>query len=356
MIDSIDDARLPHELIELAYRRLEPEIWDYLIGGSETETTLVRNRAALDKLALRPRVLRNVSSIDTSSNFLDWHSSLPIALAPIGSLDSFWENGALEAARAASEFGVPIIISAAIPQSVELAAINGGSKVLQLFARGDEAWFDEQIKRATELGYSSICITVDQAMPGSRERDIAKRFEKPWSKLAKGAEFQAKFDWDDLARLLERSTAKIWIKGIATAEDAVRACDIGVEAIYISNHGGRQLDYGRGSATVAAEIIPAVDGRTKIVVDGGVCRGSDVVKLIAQGADCVGIGRLYLYGLAAGGAAGVRKVLEILQHEVQICLGLLGVTSFAELDPTYLEASDARAGSGAHSAFPLLRI
>lgn len=347
---------LTHEIIEAAHRNLRPEIWNYLVGGSESETTLKRNRHALESLALRPRVLRDVSRIDPSIDFLAAHSSLPVVLAPVGSLDSFWPDGASETLRAAAACDIPMFVSSSIPKSIEVGPTGKGCKVFQIFARGDSGWVEDQVRRAVDLGYGAICITVDTALPARRERDIAGRFEKPWSKAAKGVSYQASFDWDQLNRLVELRTCKVIVKGITTAEDALLSCETGVDAIYVSNHGGRQLDCGQGSTRAAVEVIAAIAGRAKVIVDGGVSRGSDVVKLMALGASSVGIGRLYLYGLAAAGAEGVQRILDILKSEIVICLGLLGLRSFAEINKTYVEGAQALSCSHVHSAFPLLKL
>jgi isopentenyl diphosphate isomerase/L-lactate dehydrogenase-like FMN-dependent dehydrogenase len=166
--------------------------------------------------------------------------------------------------------------------------------------------------------------------------------------------FQARLTWDKIKRFKKSSKLPLILKGIATAEDAIIACDHGIEAIYVTNHGGRQLDHGRGSVDILPEVVSAVRGRAQIIVDGGFCRGTDVVKGMALGADAVAIGRLYLYGMAAAGEAGIHRVLELLEDEIRICLGLLGVAKFAELNETYLHAASPVTTPHQFSAFPLL--
>ncbi|HEX2114541.1 MAG TPA: alpha-hydroxy acid oxidase, partial [Alphaproteobacteria bacterium] len=171
-----------------------------------------------------------------------------------------------------------------------------------------------------------------------------------------GREFQMTLTWADVARLKKRLTIPMMLKGIATAEDATLAVEHGVEVVYVSNHGGRQLDHGRGTMDMMPEIVEAVGGKALIVIDGGFCRGTDIVKAMAAGADLVGLGRMQCFGLAAAGEAGVVRMLELLEHEVQICFGLLGVTRWSELDRSYLHPAPAVEAARTLGAFPLLSI
>ncbi len=299
-----------HELVAAARRKLSQNIWDYLIGGAETETTVRRNRQALDSLAFRPRVLRDVSSIDTSGKLLGHALRSPVVLAPIGSLESFDPGGAASAAKAAAQFGIPLFVSSVTqPDLEETAKAASGPKIFQLYVRGDDAWVDDVAQRAVDAGYDAFCFTVDTAIYSRRERDIAKRFVKPWRERVIGIEFQAGLTWKHVERFRAKHRIPLILKGIATAEDAALACEHGIAAIYVSNHGGRQLDHGRGTMEFLPEIVAAVKGRAEIIVDGGFCRGTDVVKALALGATAVGLGRLYCYGLAAAGRDGVVRVL-----------------------------------------------
>jgi glycolate oxidase len=230
-------------------------------------------------------------------------------------------------------------------------------KVFQLYVRGDFAWIEEVTKRAVDAGYDAFCMTVDTAIYSRRERDIAKRFVKPWRQRATGQHFQAALNWDDVKRWKERfPQTPLALKGIATAEDAAIACEHGVEVVYVSNHGGRQLDHGRGALDVLPEVVKVVDGRAKVWIDGGFSRGSDIVKAVAMGAELVGLGRLYCYALAAAGKAGVAQMFELLEAEVHEVLGLLGVTSFGQLDGSYLAAAPPVVMPHVHSAFPLTNL
>ncbi len=346
-----------HEIVAAAHATLDRNMWDYLIGGTETETTVARNRLALDRIGFRPRVCVDVSAIDTGADFLGHRVAMPVLLAPVGGLDTMAAGGGATVAEGAGMAGVPFCLSSVTEQRLEdVAAAASGPRVFQLYVRGDAAWVDDHVHRAMAAGYDAFCITVDSAIYSRRERDIANRFTKPW-RANPSASFQAAVSWADLERFRAAHPAvRLWLKGIAVAEDAVRACDLGVDAVWVSNHGGRQLDHGEGSMAVLPEIAAAVAGRARIVVDGGISRGSDVVKAIASGADVAAIGRLYCYGLAAGGAAGVQRLMELLQIEVAEVLGLLGLTSFAGLDRSYLRAVDAVVPPHVHSAFPLLRL
>ena len=345
-----------HEIVGAARAALPPGPWAYLIGGTETETTVRRNRQALDSIAFRPRVLRDVRRVDATTPCLGRKARLPVLLAPIGGLESLVEGGAAAAARGAAQFGVPQMLSSVCqPGLEETAAAADTQRIFQLYVRGDDAWVDEHVRRAREHGYAAFCLTVDVAWYSRRERDLVGRFVKPWrGDAAKGRDFQAALSWDQVKRYKDKHDLPLILKGIATAEDAAIAAEHGVEVVYVSNHGGRQLDHGLGAIAVLPEVVAAVGGRARVWVDGGFMRGSDVVKAIALGAQMVGLGRLPCLGLAAAGASGLVRALEILEEEVLTCLGLLGVTSLAELGARHLAACAPVAPAGALSAFPLL--
>jgi len=353
-----DDFQTLHEIVARARQNLNQNDWDYIVGGAETETTLRRNRLALDSLALRPRVLRDVSTIDASVTALGHRLRLPVVLAPVGSLESFHAGAAASAVRAARAFGIAHMLSSVCAPGLEKVAeaAPDAVRVFQLYVRGDEAWVDDHIERAIAHGYAAFCLTVDTAIYSRRERDIAKRHVVAGRRRASGREFQAALDWRAVKRIKSKFAISLALKGIATAEDARIALDHGVDWIYVSNHGGRQLDHGRGTMEMLPEITAAVDGRAGIIIDGGFARGTDVVKAIAGGANLVGLGRMQCYALAAGGEAALVRMLEILDDEVRRSLGLLGVTNFAELDRSYLQLAPSASAPHALSAFPLLKI
>jgi glycolate oxidase len=348
------------EIVAAARANLAPGPWSYLIGGAETETTVRRNRLALDSIAFRPRVLRDVSRIDSSAVFLGQRVRLPVMLAPIGGLESIVEGGAAAAARGAAAFGVPQMLSSVCQPGLEATAAAAETvRVFQLYVRGDDAWVDDHVRRAQDHGYRAFCLTVDVSMYSRRERDLVGRFVKPWRATAPaGSGFQSALSWDQVKRYKDKYADKhslpLILKGIATAEDAEIAVQHGVEVIYVSNHGGRQLDHGLGSMTVLPQIVAAVAGRAEVWVDGGFMRGTDVVKAIALGAKTVGMGRLPCLGLAAAGVPGLVRALEILEDEIRTCLGLVGVTSFAELTPQHITAAPPVGEHHVFSAFPLL--
>ncbi|MGH6814946.1 MAG: alpha-hydroxy acid oxidase [Hyphomicrobiaceae bacterium] len=350
-----------HEFVKAARMKLNPYIWDYLVGATETETTMRRNRLALDAIALRPRVLRDVSHIDSTSAFLAKPIRLPVLLAPIGSLESFDAGGGMTVAKAAAQFGVPMLLSSVT--TFELEAVRkagaGGVMIFQLYVRGDDAWVDRYAERAIASGYDAFCITVDTALYSRRERDIAKRFVKPWRTAVGGSDmtYQAALSWKNIERFKRKHRIPLLLKGIATAEDARIAIEHGVEIIYVSNHGGRQLDHGRGAMDFLPEVLDVTAGKARVVVDGGFCRGTDILKAIAMGADAVGIGRLFCYGLAAAGQGGIVRLLEILEQEAKAALGLIGVTQFGALDRSCLHfGAPIVADPHVHSAFPLLDL
>lgn len=347
--------RTLHQIVKAARLRLNQTYWDYLVGGTETETTLRRNRLAIDSLALRPRVLNDVSEVDTASTFLGHKLVIPCLLAPIGSLQVFEEGGGATAAKAAGEFGIMSIASSVCtPDVEEIAAASDAPKVYQLYVRGDANETDAVVKRVIDSGYSAFCLTVDTAVVSRRERDIAKGVI-PTSQATPGDfTYQARLSWDDVKRIKDKFDIPLILKGINRADDAAKALELGVDVIYVSNHGGRQLDQGPGALDLLPEIVAEVDGRAEVAVDGGFYRGTDIVKAMAMGANAVGLGRLEAWAMAAGGAPAVVDMLQILQHEIRTGLALCGVTGFDELDESFVTEADAVYEPSVFSAFPLL--
>ncbi|HKI99444.1 MAG TPA: alpha-hydroxy acid oxidase [bacterium] len=353
------DFQTLHEIVLAAKLNLNQGDWDYIVGGTETETTLRRNRRALDSVAFRPRVLRDVSQIDASQTFLGRKLRLPLMLAPVGSLEAFTPEGGTAAGKAAGEFGIAQTLSSVCQPGLEQLAqdVPDTLRAYQLYVRGDAAWIDDVVKQAIDNGYGAFCLTVDTDKYSRRERDIAKRNERAaLRRFAPGREWQERLSWDYVKHFKDTFDLPLMLKGIATAEDAALACEHGVDYVYVSNHGGRQLDHGRGGLDVLPEVVKAVNGRARVIFDGGIVRGTDIVKAMALGAHMVAMGRMECIGLAAAGAAGLVRVLELLEHEVQIALGLLGVTSWETLDASYLHPAEPVTDPHMLSAFPLLTL
>ncbi len=279
-------------------------------------------------------------------------------IAPVGALEIFDPEGAASVARGAGKFGAAHMLSSVSEPGLEQVALAAPDalRIYQLYVRGDDAFVEDCVGRAITNGYSAFCLTVDTAHYSRRERDIAKRYVRESRLRSTGGDYQKGLSWRTVKLIKDKFKIPLVIKGIATAEDAAIALDHGVDWIYVSNHGGRQLDHGRGAMHVLPEIVDAVKGRAKIMVDGGFCRGTDIVKGIASGADIVGIGRLQCWALAAAGEAGIERMLELLEDEVLRCLGLLGATSFQELDKTCLHPATATNAPSVFSAFPLLDV
>ena len=228
------------EIVAAARANLAPGPWSYLMGGAETETTVKRNRHALDSIAFRPRVLRDVSQLESSATFLGQKVRLPILLAPIGGLESIVQGGAATAALAAAEFGVPQMLSSVCqPGLEETARAANNIRVFQLYVRGDDAWVDDYVRRAKDNGYCAFCLTVDVAHYSRRERDIIGRFVKPWrARALEGAAFQAGLSWDNVKRFKDKHDVPLIIKGIATPEDAEIAVEHAPRPVEIAHIGG----------------------------------------------------------------------------------------------------------------------
>jgi isopentenyl diphosphate isomerase/L-lactate dehydrogenase-like FMN-dependent dehydrogenase len=347
-----------HEFIRKARVRLNQTAWDYVVGATETETTLRRNRMSLDEIAFRPRVLRDVAKVDASVERFGRKMRLPVMMAPVGALEIFDPGSGASVARAAGKFCAAQMLSSVSEPGLEKVAeaAPDALRMYQLYVRGDDAFVEDCVSRAIKNGYSAFCLTVDTAHYSRRERDIAKRYVRESRLRATGGDFQKSLNWRTVKMIKDKFKIPLVIKGIATAEDAQIAVDHGVDWIYVTNHGGRQLDHGRGSMHVLPEVVAAVGGRAKIMVDGSFCRGTDIVKALIMGADLVGIGRLQCWALAAAGETGVVRMLELLEDEVIRCLGLLGVKNFAELDKSYVHAATPTNLPHVFSAFPLLDI
>jgi isopentenyl diphosphate isomerase/L-lactate dehydrogenase-like FMN-dependent dehydrogenase len=367
---SIDDLRL------LAKRRLPRSIFEFVDGGAGAEETLRRNRSDLQRLTLLPYVSVNVAQRSTEVLIAGQGAALPLILAPTGLAGLYWPEGEIAAARAAAAAGIPFCLSTNSVASMEevAKACPDGDRWFQLYFLKDEALMDALLNRARSNGYRVLCLTLDLAVQGRRDRDIRNAFTVPFRPTVqtiyeilarprwlagflrggrmrfgnfegslKEKGFQsiaghiAKLcdsgaDWDTVARVISKWDGPVVIKGILNPDDAKRALSLGPEAIIVSNHGGRQLD-GVPSAIVALpEIVKAVAGRTQVILDGGVNRGTDLLKARALGASACMIGRGFLWGLAAGGQAGVARAIDIYRGELDTGIALLGRPSFEYID------------------------
>jgi isopentenyl diphosphate isomerase/L-lactate dehydrogenase-like FMN-dependent dehydrogenase len=328
------------EIHRAARARLPRNSYNFGAGGTETETTLRRNRRAIRRLAIRQDILVDVREIDLSSSLLGIPLSWPVVIAPMGGLVLFHPEGDCEMARGAAKGDTLQFLSGATGWSVEaVAAAAPGPKMFQLYHMGDRAWVADLLARVEASGYLSVCLTVDVQVYSRRERDIVARFT-PREAMLKAPnprppdpDYPARLTWADVDWLRKTTRLPIGLKGIMTARDARRAVEAGVELIWVSNHGGRQLDATQASIDALPAVREAVGDAASIIADGGFARGTDVLKGVAWGADAVAIGRTALWGLAADGAAGVACTLDILRRELRTSMALAGQTSVRGLTP-----------------------
>src|SRR5881227_169437 len=255
------------EVIIAARRNLTQDIWDYLSGGSESETTMRRNRLGFDSLALRPRVCVDVSKIDTSTTFLGQKLRIPVMMAPIGSLQTITPEGGVAVAKAAAEFGTMNFVSSVTQPSLEeIAASTNHPKIFQLYIRGGLDWCEEILERVKKAGYMALCLTVDTAHYSRRERQMMNRWLPPSKRVESRRIYQAMVTWEMMAAIKKIANMPFILKGVATAEDAKIAVDHGVDVVYVSNHGGRQLDQGRGTMDILPEVVAAVNGKADVLL------------------------------------------------------------------------------------------
>jgi isopentenyl diphosphate isomerase/L-lactate dehydrogenase-like FMN-dependent dehydrogenase len=343
------------EIAIAAQRSLSRVLWDTLCGGSDSEATLRRNRLALDSLTLRQRVLVDVADMDTTTTLLGETLRIPVFIAPVGNFLQLADpEGASAVARGAVAYGTTAFIStAARPGIEEVAKAVDKPLLFQLYVRSDRQWIEDILLRAKACGYRAICVTVDRAYYSRRERDVVNRFMLRESQG--DPRFQASLTWDDVVWMKELTKLPLILKGIATAEDAKLAVEHGADVVYVSNHGGRQLDHAQASIEVLPEVVEAVDGRAEVIWDGGVFRGTDVVKATALGARAVGVGKLQGLALAAAGEAGIVRMLELLEAEIRTTMGLMGVTSLAQLNPSWVRAAPAITDGSLSGPYPRFR-
>ena len=376
---SIEDLR------RLAHRQLPRVVFDYLDGGAEGEVTLRENCRAFEDVTFRPRHAVAAPTCDLRTRVLDFDLSLPFLLAPVGYSRLMHPGGEVVAARAAGAAGTAYILSTISGHKLEdVRAASAGPVWYQLYLMGGRGAAESSIQRARNAGFSALVVTIDTVVAGMRERDFRNGMKEllGGSALAKipflpqflarpgwlarflldggvpqlpnvvvpgqgpvplidvsAALASAAVTWDDLRWIREAWPGPIIIKGVLTRDDARRAVDEGAAAVVVSNHGGRQLDSVPASLKALPEIVAAVNGQAVVLMDGGIRRGSDIVKAICLGAQAVLIGRAYAYGLAAGGEAGVARAIAILRADIERTLKLLGCTSITALDRSYVNVS-----------------
>jgi 4-hydroxymandelate oxidase len=349
------------ELDRLAQQRMPLMAYDYYAGGAEDEVTLRENRAAFERIALRPRMLVDVSVIDTSTTVLGQRVAAPILIAPTAMHRLGHPGGELATARGASAAETIMVVSTLATTTLEdVAAAASVPLWFQLYVYKDREITRALVERAKAAGYKALCLTVDAPHSGHRERDARNRFALPPEvQLANfsGPEMRmmpregsgsalptyiAKMmdltlTWKDVAWFRSIAAMPILIKGILTAEDARLAVEHGADGIIVSNHGGRQLDTAVASIRALPEVVEAVEGRAEIYVDGGVRRGTDVLKALALGARAVLLGRPILWGLVLDGADGVQRVLRMLRRELEEAMLLAGRPSIASIDRSLIQ-------------------
>lgn len=335
----------------IAGDRLDPGLFHYLAGGSGGETTLAANREAFGRWRLRQRVLVPVAEPDLSCSFLGTRVASPIGVAPFAGDALLDPEGAAAIVRVAATRGALVVVSDATGETLEAVARPRGAAplLLQTSTLGSVERAMALAKRAADAGYDGICLTVDTPVVGARRRDAEHRFElsahMAFANFATNAtplgERSAPWSWNDLHRFAAGLALPLVVKGITSGEDARRAIEAGAAAIYVSNHGGRQLDGAPGTLDVLPEVVAAVGGDVDVAFDGGVRSGADVAKALALGARLVLVGRPAAYALAAGGAAGVEHMLDLLNQELATSLVLLGRPSVDALDSSVLQAAFA---------------
>jgi L-lactate dehydrogenase (cytochrome) len=374
---NVEDLRV------IAKKRLPGGVFDYIDGGAEDESALFRNTDFYRRIEFRPRVLRDVSDVDPTTTLLGKPLAFPLVLAPTGFVRIADPQGELAVARAAARAGIPFTLSMALgTRSLEeIAAVSDGPKWFQVYVWRDRGLVAEMIRRAADAGFETLVLTVDTAVFGRRERDVRRGYTLPpklgldtifdglrhpgWTwrfvrnepivfaniegrdEVGDGtdavvladyvnSQFDPSLSWRDIEWLRSVWDGPIVLKGIQTVEDAEIAVREGVEAIALSNHGGRQLDSAPATVELLPQVAEAVGGQIEIICDGGVRRGADIVKAVALGATAVMAGRPYLYALGAAGEEGVDHILGLLKLGVTRTMSLVGCRMIADLGPEYV--------------------
>jgi isopentenyl diphosphate isomerase/L-lactate dehydrogenase-like FMN-dependent dehydrogenase len=333
------------ELEIRARQALAAPVWDYVDGGSGSETTLRRNRRALDRLAIEQRILVDVREVDLSTELLGVTLPTPIIVAPVGGLFRIHPGGDPEMARGCGRPGTPFTVSgvAGFPLE-EIAQAASAPLIYQIYHHGDHEWAREWLGHVERNGFRLICLTVDTPVYSRRERDIRNRYSartrREGSIIHPDPLYPARLTWADVRFLRSIINVPFGLKGVLHVDDAERAIQEGCDFLWVSNHGGRQLDDTRATIDALEDIAQVVRGRVPIIVDGGFRRGNDVIKAVALGATAVAIGRVPVWGLAVGGAAGVSQALAILGEEMRIGLAMAGKTSIRGLPRDMIRVVD----------------
>jgi len=379
------------DLRRIAQRRLPGGVFDYVDGAAEDERTMAANEAAYARTTFQPRVLRGVERVDTAATVLGAAAAYPLVLAPTGFTRIADPQGELAVARAAERAGLPYVLSTLSTRSIEeVRSVSRGRLWFQVYAWRDRGLVAEMVRRAADARYEALVLTVDTAVFGRRERDVRRGFSLPptigpgtivdgarhpvWTlafvrsepiRFANvvgrdvgdgaspvtlsdyiNAQFDPSLSWDDVDWLRSIWDGPIVVKGIQCVADVVLAAERGVDAVCLSNHGGRQLDGAPATLPLVAPVRDAVGDRTEIICDGGIRRGSDIVKAVAAGADAAMAGRAYLYALGAAGERGVDRLLSWFHADVARTMALLGAGAVAELDRSLLDVADGGRGPG----------
>ena len=322
---------------------IEPGAWDYYAGGAGDERSLADNRRAWDRIGLRPRILVDVASRDLSTTVFGRTLAHPVIVAPMAAHDLAHADAERASARGAAAAGALFTLStiSSVPMEDVASAAPDAPRWFQLYAPADRGACRALVERAAAAGFDAVAVTVDLPIPGNRERDLRNQFvlhmgahlpeDQPTDE--RGIIVLPTFGWDDLAWLRSVCPIPLVAKGVLRADDAARAVDVGCDGIWVSNHGGRQLDTSVAGIDALPEVAAAVGDRAVLIVDGGVRRGIDVLKGLALGAQLVAVGRPVLWGLAVDGDTGVQRVLEILRDELSLAMAVAGCRTIGEITP-----------------------
>lgn len=324
----------------LAEKRVMHGAWERMQGGAADEITLRWNREAWQRIRLQPRVLVDVSMLDTRVNLFGQELPFPILLAPTGAQGLIQSNGDLEAAAGAAAAQATLVISSSASIRVEEVARHAPGPVwFQIYVQSDRAFTKDLVQRAEDSGCRALCVTVDSPTHGIRDREQRAKGQLPDRELPNFISkdyLNPSLTWKDIDWLRSFARTPVLLKGILNADDADISVKAGIDGIIVSNHGGRNLDTVPATADALPKIVERIEGRVPILVDGGIRRGTDILKALALGAIAVQIGRPYLYGLGVAGAAGVTRVVDILRRELELAMMLTGRPTIASIDRSVL--------------------